>query len=1090
LIEKAQNFCQNCGQSLREPKAIGDGPQQSKLVWSTKEVTPPHLAKRILSARKAVEGERKFVTVMFADIKDSTSAIEHLDPEDALSVLRPTIQAMLEGVHTYEGTVNRIQGDGVMALFGAPISHEDHAIRACLAALRIQELVSKLPDPHPQVRIGLNSGEVVVRSIHNDLSIDYDAVGPTVHLAARMEQLAGPGKIVITEDTYRLAEGFVDVETLGAVQVKGISTAQNLYELHKHAGNRIRWEVRARRGLTRFVGRAEEMDTLNELLAEASKGRCQQVAIIGEAGLGKSRLIHEFLNSQSVEGWTVYEMGATPYGKNTSFLPIKNFLRTWFQIEERDSQSEAARKVSERIVKIGSDLQIWIHALHSILDLPVLDEQWREMEPRQRRVQIFDAVKSLLLRRVEVSKAVVVIEDLHWMDPESIALLDHLLTEFRNRAIFFVVSFRPEFREQWQSGTIPKKIFVEPLGHTLGLNFLSALLGEDSSLRQLKDVMLHISDSTPLFLEEIARSLVDSGGLVGTKGAYRLVNREVGRILLPATVQAVIAARIDRLEPQLKSLLQTASVIGKDVPLNLLELLVDERAADLLSMVTALQAGEFIYKAKHEPEVEYSFKHALVQEVAYSSLLRQRRQQLHTELALAMERHYHNRIEEHFELLAFHATRGEAWESAAKYCLQAGAKALDRSAYVDAISFFEDGIRSLAKQDHSKAVIENSIDARLRLRDALMATGDFPRMLKCLDEAEALGERISDYARLAVINIAKSIVSNFQGNVQEAINAGLRAQGIADRLHVATLAVGSSFVLGQALQFAGDLVKAEATLSRDLSHFGTKFRLQRTGTGTGSVIHLSTLSTVQASLGEFAKALKNATEAYEIASEVDRPFDLGFANHALGMAHLLKGEIELAVLPLERGFEISDKGGIGLIYPWLACQLGTAYAQLGRVGEGRVLAGNSVQRAKAMKLLYVEAMGECALSSIVIMDGDILEAKNRAEAALSIASRYNYRYLETMALRCLGEALSNTEDSSEMERASTLIERAVAQAKALYVLPEAAHCDLAAGEHLARCGRREEAVRRLAVARERYTELKMLYWETEAQSRISALGFL
>jgi class 3 adenylate cyclase len=419
-----QKFCGECGTGLGQTDGTAN-------YGTPLSYTPKHLAEKILTSKAALEGERKQVTVLFADLKGSMELLADRDPEEARKLLDPVLEHMMEAVHRYEGTVNQVMGDGIMALFGAPLAHEDHAVRACYAALRMQESVKRYAEgvrrEHGitiRIRVGLNSGEVVVRAIGSDLHMDYTAVGQTTHLAARMEQLADPGSILLTLNTLTLAEGFVQVTPLGPMAVKGLPVPVEVYELAGVSAVRSRLQAAAARGLSRFVGRDAEIEHLRRALEQAGQGRGQIAAVVGEPGVGKSRLVFELTHSHRVEGWRVLESGSVSYGKATSYLPVIDLLKGYFRIADRDTHRDIREKMTGKILTLDRTLEPILPALLALLDVPVEDTHWQALDPTQRRQRTLEAVKHLLLRESQGQPVLVVFEDLHWIDAETQALLD------------------------------------------------------------------------------------------------------------------------------------------------------------------------------------------------------------------------------------------------------------------------------------------------------------------------------------------------------------------------------------------------------------------------------------------------------------------------------------------------------------------------------------------------------------------------------------------------------------------------------------------------------------------------------------------
>jgi class 3 adenylate cyclase len=504
---------------------------------------------------------------LFADLKGSMELLADRDPEEARKLLDPVLERMMEAVHRFEGTVNQVMGDGIMALFGAPLAHEDHAVRACYAALRMQESVKKYAEEvrrsHAavvKIRVGLNSGEVVVRAIGSDLRMDYTAVGQTTHLAARMEQIADPGAIVITPETLALAEGYVEVKSLGPVPVKGLAEAVEVFEVTGAGPARTRLQAAARRGLTRFVGRDAEVEQLRRVQQLAANGHWQVAAVVGEAGVGKSRLVYEFTHSHRLQGWLTLDSASVSYGKATSYLPVIDLLKGYFKIQDRNDLREIREKVTGKLLTLDRALEPTLPAFLALLDVPVDDDAWQALDPGQRRQQTLDAVKRLLLREAREQPLLLIFEDLHWIDGETQALLDGLVDSLGSARLLLLVNYRPEYQHAWGGKTSYSQMRLDALPAESAGELLDALLGEDPGLTPLKQLL--VKRGNPFFLEETVRTLVETKALAGERGRYRLT-QPVQAIQVPPTVQVMLAARIDRLPAEDKRLLQTASVIGR-----------------------------------------------------------------------------------------------------------------------------------------------------------------------------------------------------------------------------------------------------------------------------------------------------------------------------------------------------------------------------------------------------------------------------------------------------------------------------------------------------------------------------------------------
>ena len=547
-------------------------PAQSSLPAS---YTPSHLAERILAeqaameSRGAADGERKTITALFADLKGSTALIEGLDPEDARALIDPALQLMMDAVHRYDGYVAQALGDGIFALFGAPLAHEDHPQRALYAALRMQEEMRSYTDtlrqqgrPPLLMRVGVNTGEVVVRSIRkDDLHADYVPVGHSTNLAARMEQLAAPGSILVTDYTYKLTDGYFDFKDLGKTQIKGVEAPLNVYEVLGAGPLRTRFQVTARRGLSRFVGRHSELDQMQQALGQAKNGYGQIVGVMGEPGLGKSRLFYEFkLTSQS--GCLVLEAFSVSHGKASPYLPLIELLKDYFQIIPTDDERTRREKVAGKVLMLDRSLETTLPYLFSLLGLEDPQASLRQMDAQIRRQRTFEALQKLFLRESLNQPLILIFEDLHWIDTETQGFLDTLSESVASAELLLLVNYRPEYRHEWGGERHYTQLRLVPLGKEEAEELLTFLLGNNESLATLKPLILEKTEGTPFFMEEVVQTLVEERALRGERGNYRLETTPTDLHISP-TVQGVLAARIDRLAPEEKELLQQLSVIGR-----------------------------------------------------------------------------------------------------------------------------------------------------------------------------------------------------------------------------------------------------------------------------------------------------------------------------------------------------------------------------------------------------------------------------------------------------------------------------------------------------------------------------------------------
>ena len=1085
--EPGEDFCGGCA----APLAAISRPGEARFA-SPQSYTPKHLAEKIQISKSALEGERKQVTVLFADLKGSMELLADRDPEEARKLLDPVLERMMEAVHRYEGTVNQVMGDGIMALFGAPLAHEDHAVRACYAAHDMQAAMRRNTEPmrrahgvEVQIRVGLNSGEVVVRAIGSDLRMDYTAVGQTTHLAARMEQLAPPGTIRLTGDTLRLAEGYIEVKPLGPVPVKGLEQPVEVYEMVGAGPRRSRLHAAAARGLTRFVGRETELEALRHALARAAGGHGQVVAIVGEPGVGKSRLVWEVTHSHRVHGWLVLQAGSVSYGKATSYLPVVDLLKGYFAIEERDGPRAVQEKLTGKVLTLDRALEGHLPALVSLLDVPTDDPQWAALDPPQRRRRTLDAVKRLLLRESQVQPLLVVFEDLHWIDSETQALLDALVESLPAARLLLLVNYRPEYQHAWGGRTYYTQVRLDPLPTQGAEQLLAALLGSNVRLEPLTRVLIAQTEGNPFFLEESVRTLVETGALAGERGAYQLA-RPLPAIQVPATVQAVLAARIDRLAPGDKALLQTASVVGKDVPFPLLQAIAELAQDELHAALGRLQAAEFLYEAGIFLDLEYTFKHALTHDVAYGSLLQDRRRRLHGQIVEAIERLYPDRLAEHMERLAHHAFRAEAWERAVTYLRQAGAKAFARSANRDAVAYFEQALTALSHLPETRETLEQAIDVRFDLRSALVTLAEYGRMDTCLREAETLARSLNDQRRLGWVSAYMSGTCLATGGHAADVRAfARRAEAIGETLGDVPLQVAAQYYLVYASHLSGDYHGTEHVCRRLIQSLeGERARERFRLLFFPAVQARECLARALAERGVFDEANAQAHDALQIAEELGHhQFSLAWAYLSLGHVHSVRGEFSHAVGWLDRAVAQCRDNEIALLYPNAMAWLGHVYAVSGSVDEGVSWLKQAVTATDSGRMGYLASMSLEQLGEAYLLANRIADARECADRALRLARERGQRGHEAWALRLLGDIASHR-DPPDTRAAEDHYRQALALATDLEMRPLVAHCHLGLGKLYRRTGDHAKAEEHLTTATTMYREMDMGFWLEQAEAML------
>jgi class 3 adenylate cyclase/tetratricopeptide (TPR) repeat protein len=1050
--------------------------------------TPAYLTEKILDARQRLEGERKQVTVLFADLKDSTELIRGLDPEAAQQLLDPAIHHMMDAVHRFEGTVNQVLGDGIMALFGAPIAHEDHALRACYAALAMQAAMRAYTDDvrrtrglELRMRVGLNAGEVVVRAIGNDLHMDYSAVGETTHLAARMEQLATPGTIRLSAATLRLVEGLVQVTALGPVPVKGLAEPVEVFELMGASHLRQRLQAAAARGLTPFVGRQHELAALHQALAQAQAGHGQVVALVGEAGVGKSRLVHEVIHSPRTQGWRVLESASVSYGKATPYFPIIDLLKRYCHVNDGDDVRTIRARVTGQVLTLDETLQDTLPALLALLDVLPDDSPFGHLDPPQRRQRTFEALRRVLLRESQVQPLLLVFEDLHWIDSETQALLDRLIESLPTAPLLLLVNYRPEYQHGWGSKTFYTQLRLDPLPPASAEAFLAALLGDDSSLAPLTPLLIGRTEGNPFFLEESVRTLVETEVLVGTPGAYQLVQPLQG-MPVPATVQAVLAARIDRLPLEDKRLLQTAAVLGTDVPLPLLQAIAEMPEAALHRGLAQLQAAEFLYETRLFPEQEYTFKHALTHEVAYNSLLLERRRGLHARLVEALEALTPDQLTEQVERLAHHAVRGEMWAKAVTYCQQAGARASARAAFREAVAAFDQALQALAHLPESGDTGGLAIELRLALRIPLTELGEYGRRRALLGEAETLARALDDRSRLGRVLDGMANVLRTTGDLDGAIAAGQQALELAAELGDSALQVEAAHRLGQVYTAIGDFGRAAELLRRNVEAAD-----REAGTSSAFSFRIQSrawLAQTLSALGAFDEGRHHGEEALRLATLEGRGATPIIAHSHVGQLYLAQGDLEHAIRVFEHGLALCRASGRRDNLQAILAGLGSAYALQGRIAEGRALVEEAINESLRMGEVAGQAYRGAWLSEVYRLSGCGEEAWQHARQALDLARQRKARGNEALALHQLGVVHTHA-DSPDVAQAEAHSRQALALAEELGMRPLVAHCHRGLGTLHAKIGRAEQAHTELSIAIDLYRAMDMTFWLPQAEAALA-----
>jgi class 3 adenylate cyclase/tetratricopeptide (TPR) repeat protein len=936
--------------------------------------TPRHLAEKILTARAALAGERKQVTVLFCDLANSTVLAERLGPEAMHSLLNQFFELALSEVHRYEGTVNQFLGDGFMALFGAPIAHEDHAQRAVLAAVGIRRRLHAGPtalgqqyDVEIPIRMGLNTGLVIVGAIGDNLRMDYTAIGDTTNVAARLQQTAAPGQIVLSEATHRLVAGYCTTQSLGALSLKGKAEPMHAWEVLAVQAARTRLEVEAERGLTPFVGRARELQLLADCFTQAQAGHGQMVFLVGEAGLGKSRLLLELRQRLGTDA-TWLEGHAVSFGRSMAFHPVIDLLRRNFRLEEGDPEEAIIEKIERGVLRLGADLRPILPYLRTLLAVDPGEAAVRTMDPQLRRAETFDALRRLLLRAAEVRPQVVVFEDLHWMDQATEAFLTFTADSIPTGRVLCLFTYRPGYVHPFGDRTYHTRLALPTLSTADTVQMARAMLATEHLPEELQTLIVQKAEGNPFFVEEVVKSLRETGA-IRREGDRYVLARLLDEIVVPDTIQDVLMARIDRLEEAPKKTLQLAAVIGREFTRRLLDRLADlqERTEPYLQ---ALKALELIYEKRLYPELAYMFKHALTQDVAYNSLLVQRRQELHRLIGQAIEELYADRLAEQYEVLAYHFAKGEAWVKALEYFCQAAEKAVQAFATREAVALYDQALEATGH-------LGDAVDAETLMKiyqaraDLYFVLSDFKSSRAESEHLLALARQAGDREREArALAGMGSALTRDHNNLDQALAHVYQAIEIARE-------VDAKPVLASGYYITSLVHTATSRLDKGDEEIDLVLTISRAGS---DVVHQSLALTFAGRLknwrGEYAEALPLQAEGLRIAREHNLLVPLLFGFFHGGLALTGKGEYDEALARFEEGLVLSEKVGNEIYHHRILNSLGWLLIECGDLDRALDLNRQGSEWARKRGDPETIANAELNLGDIFLAQGDFTLAQD------------------------------------------------------------------------------------------------------------------
>jgi class 3 adenylate cyclase/predicted ATPase len=1021
-------FCADCGAALAGIARPSSG-SPANISATTKEI---RITPEQGEAVRTVDGERKTITALFADIKGSTELMRELDPEEARAILDPVLQLMMHAVHRYDGYVAQSTGDGIFAMFGAPVAHEDHPQRALHAALAIQQDLhdyrERLKDhtqPHLEARIGVNTGEVVLRTVNTGSHTEYSPVGHAANLAARMQTVASAGSVVITEACRRLVEGYFSLRALGTTEIKGISEPVNVYEVIGPGALRGHFELAAQRGLTRFVGRERELAELGRALELAISGHGQIVAVVADAGTGKSRLVYEFkvtilAKCKLVEAYSV------SHGKASPWLPVLELLRSYFGLKDVDDAVARREKIRASLTALDPALSDAAPYLWNLLAIQEEFDPLAQMDAQIKHQRTLDAIKQIILRESLNQPVVIVFEDLHWIDIETQALLDLLADSIANARVLMAVNYRPEYRHEWGNKSNYSQLRLETLTNAAAREMLATLLGENAELDPLKRTIIERTQGNPFFIEEMLEALFDQGALA--RNGVVTITRPLAQVRLPPTVQGILAARIDRQPAEHKQLLQALAVIGRQSGLSLIKRVVPTTEPQLQRMLLELQASEFIYEQLAFTDREYVFKHALTQEVAYNSMLIERRKVIHERVGQVLESLFADQLDDHVSELAHHYSSSDDNSKAIDYLTRAGQQALQRCAPTDATNNFSAAISLLPKLPNDAETIQRELPLQMSLGYAFILLKGWAAA-----EVERAFNRVLDICPhvdnppevfFALFGLNQN--SHVRGDYGATRERSQQLLSLAERAGDHTQLVLAHYAMGEMSLHVGDFELARRhynsllALYDELRDRPLAFRL---GTDAKQGI-LSYLAWDLWLLGYPDQAVAIGKQAIAVAQKLSHPFSVASAEFFLNIVHMNRREAATVQSNAERIIAFCSEHGFGAWLLFSTTHRGWAIAEQGHPEEGIELMRQGLATAHGAGADIGRPDRLCRLAEGYMKAGRVNETLGTLNEALSAVDQQEEHYYEAEIYRLKGEAVLR-QDHSNIDEAEECFRRAI-----------------------------------------------------------------
>jgi len=1012
-------FCGECGQNLTLPSE--QAPKEfsfDEKIEKIQRYLPKGLTEKILTQRDRIEGERKQVTVMFCDMEGFTHLSEKLGPEDAFTIMDEVYEILIHKVHDYEGTVNEMTGDGILALFGAPIALEDAPQRAIRSSLAIHREMAKFSDKLKQekkdaspvkMRIGIHTGPVVVGTVGNDLRVEFKAVGDTVNLASRVEGLAVPSATYVTEETFKLTEGLFRFEAIGQKQVKGKQQPVNVYRVIAPSTRRTRFDVSAERGLTPFVGRERELELMIEGFERSKSGRGQAFSIVSEAGVGKSRLLYEFRKAVANEDVTFMEGKCLSYSKGVAYHPVIDILKANFDIGETDGDSEITEKVKRGLTLIDTDEPSTLPYLLELLSVKESGLDKILMSPEAKKDRIIEAINRIALKGSEIRPLIMAFEDLHWIDKSSEEFSKYLLDCITGASVFLIFTYRPEFVHSWGGRSYHSHVTLNRLSNHESHSMVTHLLGAEEIERDLEELILEKTEGIPFFIEEFTRSLKDLKVIKRKDNKYCLT-KVIQDVSIPSTIQDVIMARVDSLPEDAKNLIQTGSVIEREFSFELIKRVTRTSRNELLSQLSVLKDSELLYERGIYPQSTYIFKHTLTREVVYDSILTNKKKRLHEKIGDAIEELYKDNIDDYYGVLSEHNISCENFEKGAEFSKLASKKAVKMASLNVAIAYAKKRVESLEKLDKTDDVIKKIINARTAL-------GLYNIQIAYLEEAK---ETITPIIDLTLKHGNKRRLSQIytilgphsymvEEDFQKAFKYLKEGLQLSEEINDIISTVLANYHLGLALTLNCEFEKAFYHIEKAHSINEAAYNLW------GMSVMKSLFSFHCNYRGQVNLGYQHSKDAIQLAEESGDIFSKATAYTQHGVSNYYKGSFTEAIQHFIKGADFGERINYFVWNAVTQLYLGEFHFEIGEYQKSKIYYGKAIKLFEDIRLLP-SLMNLCkiglARDKVMNNKGDIdLEslipfgAKNK----LKFCDGWMRRYISETLLNLGGQYLSEAE---------------------------------------------------------------------------------